>query len=136
MPRVLFGTGAMHSSYIAKELVDKYKQSMSSRIRKVSGEVTLGDGNTRVKVSERVTLPLEFTDWKGKSYVAMVDLCVWEMPKLDAIIGLPDIVKSYLHFLVDMLEMARDFPAEKERYEPVFSLEERYSDVIMPWIIQ
>jgi len=108
LPNVLFDTGAMHGSYISKDLVDRYRKNMASRIRSVSGEVILGDSNTKIKVSERITLPVEFVDWKGNNYSAMIDFCVWSMPGLDAIIGLPDILDHFLVFLVDILEASRD----------------------------
>ena len=104
LSKILLDTGALHSSYIAKSVVDKYRKQMQSRIRQVRGVVKLGDNKTNVSVSERVTLPVELVDWKGKQYTAMLDLCVWDMNDgLDMIIGLPDILASYLEFMVDIL---------------------------------
>ena len=135
LTNVLFDTGALHGSYISKDLIDKYRRNMKSRIRQVSGEVVLGDSNTRIKVSERISLPVEFVDWKGQSYSATVDFCVWSMPGLDAIIGLPDILDNFLGFLVDMLEANRD-DKKCDKVKAVFSLEERYQDLIRPWTIE
>ena len=50
LPRALFDVWCL------KELVDRYRSSMSS-IRQVNGEIVLGDNNTSVKVNERITLP-------------------------------------------------------------------------------
>ena len=36
LPRVLFDTGALHGSYISRELVDRYRDSMESMIRKIN----------------------------------------------------------------------------------------------------
>ena len=135
LPNVLFDTGALHGSYISKDLVDKYRKNMKSRIRNVSGEVVLGDSSTKVKVNERINLPVEFVDWKGKSYAAMIDFCVWSMPGLDAIIGLPDILDHFLGFLVDMLETSRD-DHKSDLVKAVFSLEERYHDLVKPWTVE
>ena len=135
LPNVLFDTGALHGSYISKDLIDRYRQNVKSRIRKVSGEVVLGDSSTRVKVNERISLPMEFVDWKGKIYTGMVDFCVWSMPGLDAIIGLPDILLHFLGFLVDMLEASRN-EQQCVDFKAVFSLEERYQDLIRPWTVE
>lgn len=131
LSKILLDTGALHSSYIAKRVVDKYRRQMQSRIRQVNGVVKLGDNKTSVTVSERVTLPVELVDWKGVQYVAMIDLCVWDMSDgLDMIIGLPDILASYLEFLVDVLQAARDNVQSE-----VFKLEERYTDLQLPWTV-
>ena len=39
---VLFDTGASHSSYISKELVEKHRAEWKNYIRQVEAEVTLG----------------------------------------------------------------------------------------------
>jgi hypothetical protein len=150
MSRVLLDTGALHSSYISKELIDKYRKQMASRIRKVDGHVTLGDNKTAVKVSERISLPVEFVDWKGVRYQGMIDLCVWDMPGMEMIVGLPDILDHYLNFLIDMLQAARSFDPVKGHYTSdiventsgvhldtsgVFTLLERYTDLISPWTV-
>ena len=136
LPRVLFDTGALHGSYISRELIDRFRVSMGSRIRKVDGEVVLGDNNTRIRVKERITLPIEFVDWKGNSYLAMVDFCVWDMPGLDAIMGLPDILGSFLDFMVDMLEANRKQEQQNDNVLAVCSLQEKYPDLVRPWTVE
>ena len=147
-------TGALHSSYIAKHVVDKFRRQMQSKIRSVNGRVKLGDNKTSIEVRERVTLPVQLTDWKGVDYIGMVDLCVMDMNDgLDMIIGLPDILRDYLGFLIDILEAARadkdkqdvtlinshggrDIGDTLEERAKVYSLISRYSDLVIPWEVE
>ena len=54
--KFLLDSGAIHSSYISKSLVDMHRDVWDRVIRKVDGKVTLGDNTTTITVDERVTL--------------------------------------------------------------------------------
>ena len=54
--KILLDSGAIHSSYISKSLVDMHRDVWDRVIRKVDGKVTLGDNTTTITVDERVTL--------------------------------------------------------------------------------
>ena len=71
--KFLLDSGAIHSSYISKNLVDSNRDVWDGAIRKVDGKVTLGDNSTTVTVDERVTLELELINLEGKSFICAVD---------------------------------------------------------------
>ena len=134
MKKVLFNSGAMHSSYISKELVDRNRSSWSSKIKAANGLVRLGDNVTTRPVTEQVTLTTKFTEADTTEHTAQVTFCVFEMPGLDAIIGLPDILDHFLNFFVNKLEAAKS-----ESQGGLFlalsdgDLRERYPDLTEPW---
>ena len=59
---ILMDSGALHSSYISQDWVDKHRLELQDKIRRVNGYVTLGDNVTRVPVKERILLSVEFVD--------------------------------------------------------------------------
>lgn len=136
--KILLDSGAIHSSYISKSLVDMHRDVWDRVIRKVDGKVTLGDNTTTITVDERVTLELELINLQGKSFICAVDFCVWTMPGMDVILGLPDILEGYLDLFVDILEAARKYerdhksPDRPSRVQLASGLEDRY-DVGSPW---
>lgn len=103
LDKVLWDTGAMHSSYISTELVDLHRENWKHRIVPMSGIIRLGDCTTIIPVTERIHLPVKFIDSSGKVYKATVDFCVWNSPDLHAIIGLPDIIKFFLPYFFNVL---------------------------------
>ena len=118
MGKVLFDSGALQSSYISSELVDKNRESWKGRIVKHKGLVRLGDNQTTKEVNERITLRMEFQGDNQIQHAADVTAWVFDMPGLDAIIGLPDIVESYLEYFIECLR------ASKERiYDGIFALD-------------
>lgn len=105
--KVLFDSGALHSSYVSVDLVNKYREEWSHRIRNVEGFVKLADQETVTKVNERITLDLEFIDENGGIYSAPVDMCVFSMPSMDIIIGLPDILGFFMDLFIEMITVER-----------------------------
>ena len=132
LKRVILDSGALHSSYLSKNWVDRYRPDLKHHIRKVKGTVTLGDNETAIEVSERVSLKVDFVDWQGAGHSGIVDFCVFSMPGLEAIVGLPDILKSYLELFITMLQRAKD-ELNKESDSIVYTLVEKYSDLVCPW---
>ena len=136
--KILLDSGAIHSSYISKNLVDSNRDVWDGAIRKVDGKVTLGDNSTTVSVDETVTLELELINLEGKSFICAVDFCVWVMPGLDVILGLPDILDGYLDIFVDILESSRrsrrkqDIPIRSSRVQLLSGLEDKYG-ITSPW---
>jgi hypothetical protein len=45
---VLLDSGAIHKSYISEQFVNKYREILSEKIKKVNGNVKLGDNITVV----------------------------------------------------------------------------------------
>ena len=50
---------------------------------------------------------------------ATVDFCVWDMPGMDMILGLPDILDHFLAVLVKVLETAKRERRTSAEAEPV-----------------
>jgi len=101
--RVLFDSGALHSSYISKQIVDINRIELSPFLVANPGVVRLGDNKTLVDVKENLVIPISFIQ-EGKEISAEVSFIVWNMPGLDAIIGLPDIIKSFCDAFVSMIK--------------------------------
>ena len=131
---ILMDSGALHSSYVSQDWVDKHRLQLQNEIRRVNGYVSLGDNVTRIPVKERILLSVEFVDWDGDVHQGVVDFCVYPAPGEIMIVGLPDIIRTYLNLFIDMLKRAReDMGAGDVRDERVFSLVDKYPDLISPW---
>ena len=114
--------------------MDKHRLQLHDKICSVNGYVTLGDNVTRIPVKEKILLNVEFVDWDCDVHQGVVDFCVYPAPGEIMIVGLPDIIRTYLNLFIDMLKRARDdLGAGEIRYERVFSLVEKYPDLISPW---
>ena len=103
LDKVLFDSGALHSSYISKEIVDANRIELSPFLVANPGVVRLGDNKTLIDVKENLVIPIAFI-YEGKQISAEVSFIVWTMPGLDAIIGLPDIIKSFCDAFVSMIK--------------------------------
>ena len=65
------------------------------------------DNKTEVNVTERIKIDVVLRAPDQQPVTAVVDFCVWDMPGMDMIIGLPDILDHFLVVLVTVLETAR-----------------------------
>ena len=54
-------------------------------------------------MSELVTGTIGFVDDNGRETRTVVEAIVWEMPKMNLILGLPDILRNFLDIFVKML---------------------------------
>jgi len=107
LEKVLLDTGALHSSYISRDLVDKHRDAWRGKVVQCDGKVRLGDNKTEVNVTERVKIDVVLRAPDQNPVTATVDFCVWDMPGMDMILGLPDILDHFLSVLVVVLETAR-----------------------------
>ena len=57
-------------------------------------------------MSERIKMDVVLRAPDQQPVTAVVDFCVWDMPGMDMIIGLPDILDNFLVVLVTVLETA------------------------------
>ena len=105
---VLFDTGALHRSYINKDIVDKHRKEWESKIRPFEAQVRLADQKTVVKTTEIVRGVLSFMSDEGKEFKGEVDAIVWNMKGLDFILGLPDIVRNFITLFFMMLQDYHD----------------------------
>ena len=106
--KALFDSGALHGSYISKELVDEHRCKLSPFIQKVHGTVKLGDNITTINVDEVLVTVVDFQLDSGEHIRRRIKLVVWPMPGLDMIIGLPHIVRHYMHLFLEMLKDVRN----------------------------
>jgi len=104
----LFDSGALHGSYVSKELVDRNRSKLSRWIQKVHGAVKLGDNVTTVNVDEVLIAVVDFQLDSGERIAKRIKLVVWPMPGLDMIIGLPHIVRHFMKLFVEMLNNVKD----------------------------
>jgi len=107
LDRVLFDSGALSSSYIDLGLVNKFRDLWSNNIYQVDGVVRLGDQKTTLPVNERARLELSFIRPEIMKTRAKVDMIVMDMPGMDIILGLPDILDHFLELFIDLLISAR-----------------------------
>jgi len=104
----LFDSGALHGSYISKELVDLHRAKLSRCIQRVHGTVKLGDNVTTINVDEVLIAVVEFQLDSGEHISKKIKLVVWPMPGLDMIVGLPHIVRYYMPLFLEMLKTVRN----------------------------
>eukprot|EP01041_Mallomonas_annulata_P009716 gene9716-20201_t len=83
MGRVRFDSGALHGNYVSKELVDKHREHLSANLTKRNGTFNAND---------------------GQGYIAKpMKMCVWSMPGLALMVGLPHILRHFLDLFTEML---------------------------------
>ena len=105
---VLFDSGAVHRSYISKEIVEAHREAWKSNILPYNSTVRLADQWTTVRTTEMVRGKLSFVFDNGVEISGDIDAVVWEMPQMDFILGLPDILIHFLELFISMLKIARE----------------------------
>ena len=101
---ILFDTGALHRSYIHSGLVDKHRSDWSNFIHPRSSRIRLGDQKTIVESKEEVDGTIAFKSTTGDVYSSKITLVSHDMPGMDMIVGLPDISRSFVPLLTEMLQ--------------------------------
>jgi hypothetical protein len=128
LDKILFDSGALHSSYISKELVDQNRNELTPFLVPNSALVRLGDNKTMVNVKENLVIPVAFYH-EGKRCSAEVSFIVWSMPGLDAIIGLPDIISSFCDVFIDMIKKERTDLSKIDVQDPG-------GELLSPWTVE
>jgi len=136
--RVLWDSGALHSSYVSQQWLDRHREALESKIRDEETVVRLGDSVTRVNLKEKVTLEVEAVSPVSSSEkkTATIDFCVMSMPGMDGIIGIPDILDHFLDIFIDILESGKYRQGNLEdslHLSELEGLERRYCDLELPW---
>jgi len=139
--RVLWDSGALHSSYVSQQRLDRHRKELVNKIRSEVAVVRLGDSVTRINLKEKVTLEVETVSPVSSSEktIATIDFYVMSMPGMDGIVGLPDILDHILDNFIDILESGR---CRRVNVEDSFhltkleGLEKRYGDLEVPWKVQ
>lgn len=101
--QTLFDSGALHSSYIDKSFIDKHRNALKGRIKKISGATLLADKKTIIKFNETCTLDLRFISSDGLKHYIKETFVIMPSLSTTAIIGLPTIIRKLLFVFVDML---------------------------------
>ena len=105
--KVLMDTGALHSSYISRDQVDKHRDAWRGKVMHVDRKNCLGDNKTKVSVTENVKIVVLLRAPDQWRVTAIVNFCVWDMLDLNMIPGVPVISDYFLVVLVAVLETAR-----------------------------
>ena len=97
VPKVLFGTGALHASYIDKAFVDMHRDKLQNALSNCRTVARLADGTTIVSVDEVCsrTTTITVIDSKGKKHTATIPLLVLPSSTTDVIVGLPHILAAF-----------------------------------------
>ena len=72
----------------------------------VDGKDCLGDNKTEVSVTENVKIDMLLRAPDKWRVTAIVNFCVWDMPGMHMILGVPVILDYFLVVLVTVLETA------------------------------
>ena len=80
-------TGALHSSYISRDLVDKHRDVWRWKVMYVDGKNRLGCNKTEVSVTENVKIDVLLRAPDQWRVTAIANFCVWDMPGMDMILG-------------------------------------------------
>lgn len=134
--KVLFDSGALHGSYMSENFLDRHREILQPYVVPCNVIVTLADNKTRVGITERVVLPLQFKDSHGEDHTGKISLYVFGMTENDVIIGLPHIVLHFSELFKNMIDEAvkanvysTDL-ASMQQSDIIASSEE---NLIMPW---
>jgi len=136
--KVLWDSGALHSSYISQQWVDRHREALTDRVRNEETVVRLGDSKTKIILKEKVTLEVEAVSPVSSSVRkrARIDFCVMSMSGMDGIIGLPDILDHFLDIFIEILESGRynrGDAADSLHLTELEDMEKRYTDLESPW---
>ena len=101
---VLFDTGALHRSYINSELLDFNRDDWSVNIKPSHSKIRLGDQRTIVESKEEVHGIINFMKSDGEIISSPIILVSHSMPGMDVIVGLPDITKSFVPLVMEMIQ--------------------------------
>ncbi len=105
VPSVLFDSGAIHSSYVSRQFLDRHRPTLQPHVTRCSGVVKLGDNHTTVQITELVSLDILFAAPQGGVHRAHICFCV--LPSgVDMIVGLPDILSQLCDLHVQMIRTA------------------------------
>ena len=109
---ILFDTGALHRSYISKELVDKHREAWASSLVPVESLVRLADQQTVLGSKEELRARVIIAGQGAEDFTADLNLVVWSMPGMDMIIGLPDITAHFRDKMIQMISSLEELTTD------------------------
>ena len=105
--KVLFDTGALHSSYLSISFFEKHKEKLLPFLKPHKGCVRLADGKTFINTNHVINLPISFVGNNDNKHSAIVDFTVFPNTGAnDIILGLPDIIFHFSKLHMEMIENA------------------------------
>ena len=111
---ILFDTGALHRSYVSKELVDRHRSGWDSSLVPVESLVRLADQKTVLGSKEELKAYVTIPGEGDREFTAELDLVVWSMPGMDMIVGLPDITTHFRDKMIQMKTNLEDITTDME----------------------
>ena len=122
---VLFDSGALHRSYISKEVVDGQGGAWDGGLIPYESVVRLADQKTEVHTSNMIQGTLSFRMDDGEELCeGLITAIVWVMPGLDFILGLPDIIRYFLDLFISMLRNGQ---------QNLYNVNESCDEELMRW---
>ena len=128
----LFDSGAIHSSFIRKEFVDKHRDVLRDCLFPSDGAAKLADNGTIVRFSEVLIVTVLFEDSSGVASEGVIEFCVLPSLSVTAIVGLPEIVCKFLSLFGQMLRDAADLIIGT-RGDTEAALSMIKGDLVDPW---
>ncbi len=125
----LFDTGASDSTYLSKTWVDRHRGELTAAgaLSPAAAEVTLADSNLKIQITEVCSLLLDFNHC-GTSYSAPVTCRVMDRLATTLLIGLPDIVSSFLPLVIVKLH---ELAERNTSHSPI--REDVACQILEPW---
>ena len=75
LDKVLMDIGALHSSYISRDLVDKHRDAWRGKVMHVDGKDCLGDNKTEVSVTKNVKIDVLLQSPDQQRVTAIETMC-------------------------------------------------------------
>lgn len=120
IPKTTLDTGASHGNYIGRKIVDNLP---NLTIYPCKHAVRLGDGKTKLNISEYVNLDIQlYKDDGSLSDPILTSFYIVHSLGEEAIIGLPDLLGSYFEYFAEILEVASN------RYLPLTDMDHILKD--------
>jgi len=92
---------------VSSEIVEANRGKWTKAISPLTSIAKMADQVTKIKTTEKISGRITFVDDQGKDNSGQIDAIVWTMPKLDFILGLPDVLRNFLPMFVQMLNDAQ-----------------------------
>ena len=119
LPRVLFDTGALSSSYVSLQWVEDNKDAIGHLLLPSRSHVALADNVTVVPIDHIIDLPLSFVDYESTEHTATLRCCVLSMPETSLIVGLPHILFEFFLLFESMLRNAHSNVVSESHVAPL-----------------
>ena len=131
--KVLFDSGALHSSYMSKKFVNENRVQLKKFIYPVDSSVRLGDSHTTCMIEEVVIILILFDDAQ-----ALVSFYVFDT-EIPVILGLPDIARHFIEIFFAIMSSVREELVDEDQHDvstsdiQVIVGDLLEGDIVEPW---